>query len=167
MTKLNEVLDQFLGAFGLALEIRVYGPGGFAIKIPDVFVEVTRSEGGFTFSEIIGDMSEVGFLLVKLAVVAAVGNLTFRRLLVACRELNAEIWISGVQVAGAEDSLSNDLAVGGKVDEVPVHDRNQPPVGEGFNWCEAIAQGLEGRVKSGRQETRLFFPGRFVLFAAG
>ena len=39
----------------------------------------------------------------------------------AGRKLDAQIRISGVQITCAEDPLSNDLAVGGKVDEVPVH----------------------------------------------
>lgn len=48
----------------------------------------------------------------------------------AGRKLDAQIRISEVQITCAEDPLSNDLAVGGKVDEVLVHYRDQPPFGE-------------------------------------
>lgn len=40
-------------------------------------------------------------------------------------------------------------------------------LGRMLNKGEGIGRDYEGRVKSGREETRLSFPGCFVVFAAG
>lgn len=57
-------------------------------------------------------------------------------------KLDAQIRITGVQITCAEDPLTNDLAVGGKVDEVLDHYRNQPPFGEDFELGRRYRSGL-------------------------
>lgn len=83
------------------------------------------------------------------------------------RKFDTNSVIFRVEVANTEESPTNGLAFGGKVDKVLVHYCNYLWWKELFGGLKFIGRMLGGRVESGVQETRLFFPDCFVSFESG
>jgi len=103
---------------------------------------------------------------MKLSIVGFICLLTFSCLFVSGRNFDTDRVVFWVEVASAEESLANSLAVRGQVDKVLAHYCNyfwwEKPSGLKF-----IGRILWGRVESRMEETGLFFFDCFVNFTAG